>query len=411
MSAILIVSVCLGTVLGGVAGYFKKFTKSSFWGITALLTLLLQMAIGAGVKKTSGGFGIAVLVTTVVVLFVLSGVAALLKMLLTKAVDSRKRLSHYKNVDNIEENEALILSAVDMGDKREYKRQLKLGRKIKDSAGVYGIVDGVVGAVNGAINVLMGLGAFILALLLFVDLSQIGFLNSLFASALGSGSWAGLGSKLAFDLPLVSVLALAVRIGYKSGISTVLSFVIIIGMLVGFGAAAYSIAASSACEGAVEALKGGMLSSLAGVLGDSVNFIAKLIIAAIIFLLSLVFVILIGICLPKITEKFRESKIFCAVDGVIGAFVLTVVLIVIIMVFGGIAYTLSDLSFMEKFNAYAAHANFGDCVYTHNVMNPLFESLPLRGWFGSVPAPAPELPPEEIPAEVPAESALSILCI
>lgn len=401
MSAILIVLVIVGTIAGAVTGFFKKFTNSSFWGITALLTLLLQMAVGAGVKKSSGGFGIAVLVTTVVILFVFTVAAAVLKTLLKRVVDSRKRISHYKNVDNLEENEALILNAVDTGDKREYKRQLKLGRKIKDSAGAWGIVDGVVGAVNGAINALMGLGMAILALLLFVDLSQISFLNSLFASALNSGSWTGLGAKLAFDLPLICVLALTIRIGYSNGISSVFSFVIIIGLLVGFGAASYSIASSSMCEGAVEGLKNGMLASLTGVLGDSTAVVAKLIIAAIIFLLSLIFVILIGMCLPKITEKFRESKIFTMVDGVFGAVVLTIFVIVLMMVFGGIAYTLNDLSFMERFNYYAEYSNFGDCMYSHNIMNSLFQSLPLRGWFGGVsePAPSPETPPEETPVE------------
>ena len=409
MSAILIVLVIAGTIGGAVAGFFKKFTNSSFWGITALLTLLMQMAVGAGVKKTSGGFGISVLVTTVVILGVFTVAAAVLKMLLKKVVESRKRLSHYKNVDSLEENEALILNAVDSGNKREYKRQLKLGRKIKDSAGAWGIVDGVVGAVNGSINVLMGLGSVILALVLFVDLSQIGLLNSIFASVLKSGSWTGLGAKLAFDLPLISVLAITIRIGYKSGISSVLTFVVIIGLLFGFGAASYSIASSSMCEGAVEGLRNGMLSTLTGVLGESTVFVARLIIAAIIFMLSLIFVILVGLCLPKITEKFRENKIFFMVDGVAGAFVLTITVIVIIMIFGGIAYTLHDLSFMEKFNTYAAYSNIGDCMYSHNLMNGVFQYLPLRGWFGSTTPAEPVIPPEEIPEEAPVEAALRAL--
>ncbi|MDE5766176.1 MAG: hypothetical protein K2I17_03310 [Clostridia bacterium] len=398
MSAILIVLVIAGTIGGAVAGFFKKFTKSSFWGITALLTLLFQMAIGAAVKKTSGGFGIAVLVTTVVVLFALNGVGQLLKTLLDKAVKSRKRLSHYKNVDAIEENEALILNAVDTGDKREYKKQLKRAKKIKDSAGAWGIVDGVVGAVNGSINALMGVGAAILALLLFVDLSQIGLLNAIFARPLSSGSWTGLGTKLAFDLPLVCALSITARIGYKGGISSVISLVIILGMLAGCGAASFSIASSSVCAGAVEGLKNGMLASLTAVLGDAVTLIARIMIAGIIFLLSLVFVVLVGICLPKLTSKLRESKIFAAADGVIGAVVLTIVLLIFIMVFGGVAYTLHDLAFMEKFNTYAAYSNIGDCMYAHNVMNGLFQFLPLRGWFGSVSEPVNPTP-EEAPAE------------
>lgn len=391
MSALLIVCVCVCAVIGAVVGYFKKFTKMSFWGITSLLTLLLERAIGAGVKKTNGGYSLSVLITTVAILIIVTIAAAIIKKLLQKAVESRKRFSHYQNYDSVEESEELILNAVDNGDKGQYKRELRKRRKIKDSAGGLGIFDGVLGAVNGCINVLMAVGTVFLVMLLLADLSGMQLASFVFGRSLASASWQGLGHNLALDMPLVCVLALSLRIGFKSGLSSVLCLVVILGMLGGFALGAWALASSPACEGAVEGLKHGLLSGIADVLGSNANTVAKLILAVIIYLLSLVFVILTGICLPKVVDKMRESKIFVAIDGAAGAWVLCIAVVVMIMAFGGIAYTLNDLPFMAKFNEYAACAHFGDSVYTYNPFNPLFTMLPFRGWFGSASEPAAAL--------------------
>lgn len=381
MSAILIVLVCVGAVTGAVVGYFKKFTKMSFWGVTSLITLLLERAIGAGIKKGNGGYSLSVLITTVVILMLLSLVAVILKKLLQKAVDSRKRLSHYKNFDNVEESEALILTAVDSGDKRQYRRELRKRRRIKDSAGGWGIVDGVLGAFSGSLNVLMLLGSVILVTLMLADISGLQIADLIYGRVLSSGSWQGLGRCLAFDMPLICVLALTLRIGYKSGLTSILGLVVIVGMLVSFAFASWSIACSDMCAGAVEGLKNGLLSGVSGILGSNVYTVAKFILAAIIFILSLVFVILAGICIPKICDKIRESKTFYAIDGVAGAFVLCTAVIALITLFGGTAYTLADLPFMTGFNTYADYAHFGDCFYAYNPFNALFKILPLRGWF------------------------------
>ncbi|MDE6557756.1 MAG: hypothetical protein K2K39_01480 [Clostridia bacterium] len=383
MSAILIVLVCVGAVIGAVVGYFKKFTKTSFWGITSLLTLLLERAIGAGVKKGSAGYAPAVLITTVVILMLLSLVAVILKKLLQKAVDSRKRLSHYKNFDDVEESEALILSAVDSGDKRQYRRELRKRRRIKDGAGGWGIVDGVLGALNCSINVLMALGSVILVMLMLADISGLKLAEIIYGTALKSGSWKGLGHSLALDMPIICVLALSLRIGYKSGISSILGIVVIVGMLGGFAISSWAIASSEACAPAIEGLKNHILSGVSGMLGSNADTVAKAILAAIIYLLSLVFVILAGICIPKVCDKLRESKVILAIDGVAGAFVLCTAVIAVITLFGGIAFTLSDLPFMEGFNAYANNAHFGDCVYTYNLFgNLIYNLIPIRSWFG-----------------------------
>ncbi|MDE6373303.1 MAG: hypothetical protein K2L72_02275, partial [Clostridia bacterium] len=72
MTAVLTVIVCLGTVIGAVAGFFKKFTKTSFWGVTALLSLLLVTAVGSVVKKEANSYGLLVIIVAVASLIVLS---------------------------------------------------------------------------------------------------------------------------------------------------------------------------------------------------------------------------------------------------------------------------------------------------------------------------------------------------
>ncbi len=384
MTAVLTVLVCLGAVIGAVAGFFKKFTKTSFWGVTALLALLLERAIGAGVKKGSDGYGLAVIISTVAVLIIFSIIFFTLQKLLGKAVEARRRLSHYKNYDDVEENEELILNAVDNGDRRQYKKLLRKRKRIKDSGGLWGLLDGVFGAISGCLNGLVGVGAVVVCLLLFVDLTQLSFLTGAFGNVLASGGWLGLGTQLALDLPLVCLLSVSVRVGYNSGISSVLCFAVVLGLLVGFGYASWSIACSDACDGVVVGLKNGALSQVAGTLGDSVTYtVAKLIIAGIIFVFSLIIVIVVGMLLPKIMDRFRDNVVFSAVDGVMGAVVLCAVICMVMIALGGVAYTLNDLAFMEGFNRFAGQAHLGDGIYTYNPMAQVWAQLPLRGMFGN----------------------------
>ena len=381
MTAVLVALVCVGAVLGALVGFFKKFTGLSFWGISVLIALLFERIIGTSVKKDSGSYGLAVLLTALIVLLVISSVLLALKKLLANAVAARKKLSEYKNFDERAELDELILNAVDSGDRREYKKLVKRKKKIKDSAGGWGVLDGISGTVSGAINGLAGVSALVVFVLLFADLSGISALRNAFSASLSSASWEGLGTDIAFDLLVVSALALSIRIGYGGGISSTLCVLVVLGLAVAFGFAAWSIASSAACEGAVTALENGLLSSLSGTLGNATKTVAKAIMAAIIFALSLVVIILVAVFLPKVVEKFRKNKVFKSVDGILGALVMCAVVTMLLLVFGGIAYTLNDLEFMAQFNEYAKHACIGDAMYAHNPMGSAFDGLPVRNWF------------------------------
>ena len=388
VSILMILALIVGVALGALAGFFKKFHGASISGITILLTLAIDKIIGSAVKKTGFGYGLALLITVVVSLLIFSLAVAILQNLMTRVVDARVQLSHYRNHDNVEETEAYILSAVDSGDKREYKKQLKKLRKIKDSAGVWGLVDRILGAVNGGINVLVAIIVVISAILLFADVS--GLAPEAFGSSLASSAWAKFGKGIALDLPLISVISMSIWSGYKNGICSVLSTVVVIAMLVGFGFASYSIASSEACAGAVDSLaNGSLLASVKGFLGDKTTLIAQIIITILIFVLSLVVVILVAIFLPKVIDKFREDKVFGLADGVLGAVVLCFVVTALLLVFGGVSASLKDVAFMEKFNSYEEMACFGDAMYSCNPLSSAFTNLPFAGWF--TPAePAPE---------------------
>lgn len=366
MSAVLIALVCVAAIIGALVGFFRKFSKTSFWGITVLIALLFERMIGTSVDKKNGGYGIAVILTAIIVLLVISAVLLGLQQLLAKAVAARKKLSEYKNYDDRAESDALILNAVDNGDKREYRKQMRKKKKIKDSAGVWGVLDRIFGAVSGGLNGIVGVGAVIIFVLLFADLSYISGLQNAFSVCLSSASWKGLGTDIAFDLLIVSTLSLGIRIGYRGGISSTLNIVVVLGLVVAFGLASWSIASSEACAGAVEGLKGGLLSSLANTLGDGTDVIAKAVIALIIFALSLIIIIIVAVFLPKIIDKFRENKIFNAVDGVLGAIFACAIVTGLMLVFGGVAYSLNELEFMAKFNEYAKHACIGDGIYSCN---------------------------------------------
>ncbi len=366
MSAVFIVSLIICVAIGALVGFFRKFTKTSFWGITVLVALLFERMIGTSVKKDSDSYGLAVLLTAIIVLLVFSLVLLGLRQLLAKAVATRKKLSEYKNYDDRAESDALILNAVDNNDRHEYRKQLRKKKKIRDSAGIWGVLDRIFGTVNGGLNGLVGVAAVIVFVLLFADLSYISGVKNVFSGCLSSASWKELGTNIAFDLLVVSTLSLSIRIGYRGGISSTVNIVAVLGLAVAFGFASWSIASSEACAGSVEALKDGILSSLANTLGDKVDIIAKAIVAAIIFALSLIIIIIVAVFLPKIIDKFRENKIFNAVDGVIGAIFSCAVVTLLMLVFGGAAYSLSGMEFMSQFNEYAKQACIGDALYSCN---------------------------------------------
>lgn len=380
---ILIAVLGVAVLIGAVSGLVKGYAKTSFWGGTVLLALLIERLVGSGIKKeNSVVFAIVVIIAAIASLLVLTALFALLRKIMARRISARRTLSEYRNHDELEENETLILNALDNNDKKEYKKLRKKRKKIKTKSGVWGVLNRVFGALFGALNAFVGAFAAVAFIVLFVEISQISQVAELFESFLVSDIWANMLGKIALDMLTISVLSLAIRSGYKSGISSLLSTVIVIGLIVVCAFASWNLASGEAMQGMVSGLEEGMLGALPDMLGDLRHNIATVITAVILFLLSLIVIIIVAIFLPKFVDKFRENKVFGAVDGVFGAIVFTAFIFGLLLVFGGVAYTLNDLSIMESLNKYMANSYFADCLYSCNPLGSVFANLPLRGWFG-----------------------------
>ncbi len=381
MGIILILVLIAAIIIGAVSGLVKGYAKTSFWGGTVIFTVLLERLIGGGIAKDSGGFAIAVMIATVVSLLVFTLLFATVKKIMNGKIEARRTLSEYENHDALEENETLILCAVDDNDKKAYKKLTKQRKKIKAKNGGWGVVNRILGVLFGMLNAFIGAFIFIAFVALFVEFAQIEVMTNMFSGFLESGIWPSFFGKIALDVIVISVLSLAIRSGYNSGVSSVLSVVVILALAVAFGFASWNIANGEAMAPMVEGLENGLLSALPD-LGEMKHTIAVVATAVILFLLSLIVIIIVAIFLPKLVDKCRENKVFGAVDGVFGAIVFTVFIVALMLVFGGLAYTLNDLPAMAKLNEYMGNSYFADCLYSCNPLGAIFENLPIRSWFG-----------------------------
>ncbi|MGN1372593.1 MAG: hypothetical protein ACI4VK_00940 [Candidatus Coproplasma sp.] len=382
VSSIFIIAISVTSVIGAVIGIFKKATGLPFWGITVLLSILISWLV-AKLVPVSGLYSWLVLGITVGSAILLTLFFNGVKAFINKRIERAKEYSHYKNADERAGNEEYTLNAVDKKDKKQYRKYSKKGRKIKDSSGGWGVFNRILGFIVGGVEWLVAVGSIICALLLFIDLSGITLLqeNEIVQELLTSSVWTELGTKFVLDMLLVGGIVIAFKSGFNKGIFFLITPVVVIAMLGGFGYASWAIASSDACGGIVTSLQNGLLASLMSIDENLTKTIAMVIIAAVIFLLSLILVILVGIFLPKLIDKYRDNDAFYVIDGVLGAVVSIVLLLVVYIALGGIAYTINDLEFMAKFNSYEAASVFADAFYNYNPFAYLFTGFPLHDWF------------------------------
>lgn len=381
-TTLFVIVICIAVALGALIGVFKKATKLSFWGISTVLAVLVSKLVAKLMTKDAAAYPMVAIILTVgvTVLFVLF--FEYVKEFLKKRVAAAKEYSEYKNKDRVDENEAYKMDAVDANDKKEYRRLRKKGKKIKNKAGGWGVFNRLLGVIVSAADWLVAVGSIICVLFLFVEIVDIpaDWYTIIKDDMVAANGWVNFGKKFSLDVLLVGTLVITIKSGFKKGAFYLITPVVVIGLLVGFGYGAYAIASSSVCEGMVNGLKDGLLSSLTETNGDVSGLVARLIIAAVIFLLSLIIVVVVGKMLPKLLDKFRDNDAFYVIDGVFGTIISLGVLVVCLLAIGGIAYTLNDLPFMEKFTQIEAQSSFADCFYALNPMAELFKNLPLRGW-------------------------------
>jgi hypothetical protein len=299
-------------------------------------------------------------------------------------------LSEYKHHDAKEENTAEILTALESGDKGAYRKSAK--RKFKARAGVWGFIDRLLGGLSTGLNVTLTLSIVISFVFAMVDFARIDDLTNLFKDAMTQQIWLDQGVKYTFDLIFVSIIYASIRIGFKGGISSALCTCVIIGLLVLSGYLSYHLAfdvqvfidgASQIANGALKDVISS-IASISSAIGIDEVKIGQIIILCALFVAFLIAVIIIGIFLPKVVEKFRGEAAFYIVDGILGAAVLTAIVFALIAFLFGALYTISDLPAMDVFNTYIYAAPTINAVYQYNPLQSwtgLFTQLPIRSWF------------------------------
>ncbi|MGN0813084.1 MAG: hypothetical protein ACI4MQ_06230 [Candidatus Coproplasma sp.] len=382
---IFIIAISVASAIGAVIGIFKKATGLPFWGATVLLSVLVSWLVAKLVPLDNGIYSWLVLGITVGAAVLLTLFFGGVKKFINKRIERAKEYSHFKNTDKLAENEEYVLNAVDSKNKRQYRKLRRKRSKIKDSSGGWGVINRLLGFVVGGVEWLVAVGSIACALLLFIEFSGITVLqeNDIVKELLASEAWVNLGAKFALDMLLIGTLVIALKAGFNKGIFFLITPIVVIAMLGGFGYASWAIASSEACSGMVTSLQNGLLAQITSMDENISAIVAQVIIAAVIFLLSLILVIVTGILLPKLIDKYRDNDAFYVIDGVLGAIVSVVLLLAIYIALGGIAYTLNDLSFMAKFNSYEFKSIFANTFYSYNPFAYLFSSLPIRSWFGS----------------------------
>lgn len=385
VTIIFIIAISVAAAIGAVIGIFKKATGLSFWGVTVVLSVLVSWLVAKFVPQDSTLYSWLILGITVAAAVLLIGIFGGLKKFLEKRIKNTKEYSHYKNKDKLDENEAYIMGAVDDKNKKQYRKLRRNRRKIKDSSGGWGAVNRVLGLIVGGMDWLVAVGSIICALLLFVEFCGISVVqdNAIVKELLASDGWVKVGAKFAIDILVVGTLVITLKSGFKRGIFRLVTPIVVLAMIGGFGYVSWAIASSSLCEGMVTGMQNGLLAQVTSMNERLSGVIAKLIIAAIIFLLSFIIIIITGKTLPKLLDKYRDNDAFYVIDGVLGAIISVGVLLVAYLALGGVAYTLNDLAFISKFNSYEAQSTFANVFYQFNPLQSWFANLPLRSWFGS----------------------------
>jgi hypothetical protein len=349
---------------------------------------------GTNDLEGKGEFIILAAICSVLVFMILFG--GFKKFIANKVADAQK-LSEYKHYDAKEENTERILTALEAGDKKTYKQSAK--RKFKTKAGGWGITNRILGGVTLALNGLMTATIVIFLMIAMVDLVQIESLTETFDEVLKSAMWTEFGAKYIFDLLVCVILYASIRVGYKGGICSALSAFVIIGLIVLSGYLSYHLAFEVEVfqNAAKDMANGGLsetISSIAGLLttfstdenakSDMAVTVSQGIIMVGLFVAFLIAVIIVGIFLPKIIEKFRGEKLFYMIDGFFGATVLTLIVFALIALLFGALYTISDLPAMDMFSNYIYASPVANAFYQYNPLQSwfgAFNELPLRGWF------------------------------
>ena len=352
-SIIMLVLIILFTVIGFAVGMVKGFAKTKTWAIEFTLSTLFAMAVGAatGGMLSSGtaaaaAAGIITLLSAIIFLCLFMFLFNLFQKLINKGLEKRK------------EN----------GEK----------------SGGLGVFNHVAGGFALAFKGFVMACIFVLAISTVVDLVQIDALTNFFLEIYDSAGWLAIKPHL-FDFVIVGILFMALRHGYENGIISAFWSLVVLGMVVGAGFAAYHLAFNvEAFEGAAESLGDKLGSAFGGAefVSNLGVTLAKLIIAVGLFILFAIVVAIIAKFVPRILNFAREGKTFFVIDGVLGAFVSVLLVLAIMLFVGSLLEPLAGMEFMLVFDSYFEKSLISNFIYRNNIllafgMQPL---VPIRKW-------------------------------
>lgn len=387
----IIIAACVLAAIGIIVGFIRGYTRLSCWGGTVAGTALIAFIVDRAEIVPEGQWhGFIMLGVAAGVMLVLMLLFGLVKRFLARCINGSQKLSLYRQYDDIEANDERILMALDRGDRKAYRRHAAV--KFKQRRGAWGGVDRVFGAITLTINIFVAV-AIIAALVLFVcDAANIIAVTDPLKEVYDSEFWQGFGSAIAIDMVVIALMCMCIRLGYNNGILSFIAVLAVLALIAGAGYLAYMLTFNGGLfapaaqgfydsvlaqplEGFEEALKNVGLSGL---------FVSECIITAIIFVVLLIPVIIISVFIPRAAESLRGFVTVSAIDGALGAIVLTAVVFGILAMLGALLWQVHDLSGFEVFNGYMSRTFVTDGLYGDNGIAALefIKGLPIRAWLG-----------------------------
>ncbi len=407
LGIVIICAILLFALVGGGIGAFKGFTRVKSWGVEFILTGLLAIPITSLItSKMKGGAviagGFVSIAVTVIFIGLFMFLFWLFRKLLARKIEKRKQMSYYSNYIENEQNTVKILGALAADDIKEYKKLTK--HKPKQSGGVWSILNRVFGGVVLAVKGIVIAGILAAVFLVILDCTRLaqegGGLYPLLGKMYASGSWKFF-KKCLFDFLVIGVIMACIKIGYASGVSHAVWSATVVGMVLGavglaahlaFNVEEFKAVAENLSETLAE--KVGLLQQLGA---NGPKIVAQCIIAAGMFAIILVPIILIAVFVPKFIDIARGGKIFKAVDGVFGAIALTLTVLGVLFIYGAIVNSMSDLEFMNVFNAYFAKSGIATYIFDRNILNAMgILKLPISDY---LQPSQPADPPADLPVE------------
>lgn len=381
-------------VVGLVVGFVKGFTNVKSWAVeyilAAVLTVALANLVRANVAQSEEqGYIILSIAIVLVVTFMMA--FAHCRKFITKAISKHQKRQFYMDFENKQLRESEIVDALYVQDQKKYNKLVKTKTKYK--RGPWGLVDRIFGSLTlGVKGVILPL-IFFCTFLTILDLSSLTTVDqlssslSVFADYLNAGQWQYL-KEFIFDFALIGLIFACIKNGYNGGLISSLWGLVMLVLVVLAAYIGWTLSGTEMFSGAVN----GLTASLSGIYEQAGGIISaewqttisRIILTVGIFLIELVFIIILGILVPNLIDAARRGAAFRMVDGVMGAALSVVVLIVVFFLIGGILQTIADLEIMAHLNTYFELSKFAVYFYGDSLILAIspevFNFLPLRKW-------------------------------